>query len=267
MSGTNTAQAVTRRWPDSLVAADLSALRARAPLTHCITNVVASSLTANVLLAIGAVPAMIPDPEEAAPFAAIADALLINVGTITAQDAAAIRIAAQSAHASGTPWVLDPVAIGGLPLRDRVALELLQFRPAIIRGNASEILALAGTESGGKGPNSTERSDNAVDAARTIALRLGTVVAVSGETDYVTDGVNVIAVPGGHILMTKVTGLGCALGAVLAAFAAVSSSPLQAAISGSMLYATAGERAARNATRPGSFAVAFLDELSALTAE
>ena len=252
------------RWPEATAVADLAAMRTAAPLVHCLTNIVAASITANVLLAIGAVPAMVNAPEEAAMFASVAGALLVNLGTVTEAGAEAMRAAARSADAAGQPWVLDPVAVGGLPLRDRVAAELLQWRPVIIRGNASEILALAGAALGGKGPDSTAGSEQAVEAARGLAQRTGAVVAVSGVVDYVTDGTAVVAVRGGHALMTKVTGVGCALGATMAAFAAAQPDRLRAAVSASAMYAAAGERAARDASRPGSFAPAFLDHLYAI---
>ena len=251
-------------WPDATVAADLAAMRAASPLVHCITNIVAASITANVLLAIGAAPAMVNAPEEAAPFAAIAGALLVNLGTVSETTAEAMRAAARSAHAAGKPWVLDPVAVGGLPLRDRVAAELLHWRPSIIRGNASEVMALAGAAGGGRGPESTARSEQAVEAAQALARQTGAVVAVSGVVDYVTDGVSVVAVHGGHLLMTKVTGIGCALGATMAAFAAAQPDRLRAAVSASAMYGAAGEQAARTAHRPGSFAPAFLDQLFAI---
>jgi hydroxyethylthiazole kinase len=149
-------------------------------------------------------------------------------------------------------------------LRDRVAAELLQWRPAIIRGNASEIMALAGAASGGKGPDSTAGSDQAIAAAQELARRTGAVVAVSGVLDYVTDGAQTLAVSGGHVLMTKVTGVGCALGATMAAFAAVLPDRLRAAVSASAVYGAAGTHAARQAHRPGSFAPAFLDALFAV---
>ena len=252
------------RWPDPAIAADLAALRARAPLVHCITNIVAAAITANVLLAIGAAPAMVIAEEEAGPFASIAGGVLINVGTIVPSEEASMLAAARNAAARGTPWVLDPVAVGALTLRTRVAAELLRLGPTIIRGNASEILALAGAGAGGRGVDSTDRSEAAIDVARSLATASGAVVAVSGVVDYITDGETVVAAPGGHVLMTRVTGIGCALGAVIAAFAAVSDTPMQAAVSASVVYGAAGEQAGRDAAHPGSFAVAFLDRLSAL---
>ncbi|MBX5440258.1 MAG: hydroxyethylthiazole kinase [Solirubrobacteraceae bacterium] len=256
--------ATTRAWPDPAVAADLRALRERAPLTHCLTNVVVTNVTANVLLAAGAAPAMVPAVEEAGPFAQAADALLVNVGTVTAADAAAMRAAVAAAGEAGTPWVLDPVAVGALPLRTGLARELAARRPAVVRGNGSEILALAGAAGGGRGVDSTVGSEAALDAARGLAAETGAVVAVSGAVDRITDGERVVEVPGGHVLLTRVTGAGCALGALMAAFLAVSATPLDAAVAASAVMKAAGERAAAGARGPGSFAVALLDELALL---
>jgi hydroxyethylthiazole kinase len=242
---------------------DLARLRERAPLTHCLTNAVVQNFTANVLLAAGAAPAMVPAAEEAGDFARIADALLVNVGTVTAPDAEAMRIAVAAAREAHTPWVLDPVAVGALTLRTSLAVELLHQAPTIVRGNPSEILALAGEAGGGRGVDSTAGVEEAVGAARELSRRVGTVVAVSGAVDHVTDGRTVVTVPGGDVLLTRVTGAGCALGALMAAFCAVSATPLDAAVSASRLVATAAERAAAQARGPGSFAVALLDELAA----
>jgi len=256
-----------RTWPDPEVAEDLAVLRREAPLTHCITNLVADNFTANVLLAVGASPAMVVAGEEAGGFAAIARALLVNVGTITPPDAQAMRTAAAAARAAGRPWVLDPVGAGALPYRTGVVAELLAHRPAIVRGNASEILAVAGAAGGGKGVESTAGSAEALPRARELAARLGAVVAVSGPNDYATDGNEVVSIAGGNALATRVTATGCALGAVMAALAGVARTPLRAAVAASMLFKIAAERAARSARGPGSFAVAFLDELSAAATE
>ena len=248
-------------WPDRTITDDLSRLRDVNPLVHCVTNLVVTNFTANALLAIGASPAMVVAAEEVADFAPVANALLINVGTVTSADVDAMLGAARAARDAGTPWVLDPVAVGALGFRTGVVERLLEYDPTIIRGNASEILALAGEASGSKGADSTADSADAIDGAQLLAARTGAVVAVTGVVDYVTDGHEVVGIPGGHELLTKVTGAGCALGAVLAAFAGVSASPFQAAVSGSAVYALAGERAARVAVGPGSLAVALLDSL------
>ncbi|MBK0368163.1 hydroxyethylthiazole kinase, partial [Salmonella enterica] len=125
------------------------------PLTHCMTNDVVQTFTANTLLALGASPAMVIDPVEARPFAAIANALLVNVGTLTASRADAMRAAVESAYDAKTTWTLDPVAVGALEFRRRFCLDLLSLRPAAIRGNASEILALSGMALGGRGVDTT----------------------------------------------------------------------------------------------------------------
>lgn len=240
----------------------LGRLREASPLTQCITNAVVTNFTANALLALGAAPAMCDIPGEAGMFAGIAGGVLVNLGTPTAEQ----RDAAREAVSAGTPWVLDPVAVGALPIRTALAHELLEERPAIIRGNASEILALAGAGAGGRGVDATDAADDALDAARSLAVRTGGTVAVSGEVDLIVDAERTARVPGGSALLTKVTGGGCALGAAMAAFVAVVD-PFEAAIAASAVWAVASERAASGARGPGSFAVAFLDELAAVRPE
>lgn len=238
--------------------AALAALRAKHPLTQCITNAVVTQFTANVLLALGAAPAMCDIPGEAGIFAGIADGVLINLGTPTTEQ----REAAREAVAATERWVLDPVAIGALPVRTALAHELVAERPAIVRGNASEILAIAGAGTGGRGVDTTDAADAALPAAVAFARRTGAVVAISGEVDLVTDGTRVARVRGGSALLTRVTGGGCSLGAVMAAFLGVVS-PFDAAIAASALHAAASERAEAASSRPGSFAVAFVDALDA----
>lgn len=251
-------------WPNAEVVEDLAKLRSSVPLTHCITNVVVTNFTANVVLAVGASPAMVLAAEETADFARVAQGLLINVGTVTRVDAEAMINAASAAYEAQTPWVLDPVAAGALEYRTSIIKELLKFRPSVIRGNASEILATSGAKGNAKGADSTASSIEALPAAKKLAEETGAVVAISGEIDYITDGKTVISVPGGHEIMTKVTGTGCSLGAVIAAFLPVTETPLRAATAASVIYATAGERAAREAKGTGSFSVAFLDQLSTI---
>ena len=237
----------------------LHALRAARPLTQCITNAVVTNFTANVLLALGATPAMTDVPTEAGPFAPVADGVLINLGTPHAEQ----RTAAREVPPATRRWVLDPVAVGSLPVRTALAAELLAQRPAIIRGNPSEILALAGAGRGGRGVDSLDTTDAATDVAVDLAQRSGAVIAVSGPIDLITDGVEVVRIHGGDPLLTLVTGGGCSLGATMAALLGVVS-PLTAATTASLVHAVASEAAAAASTGPGSFAVAFLDALAAL---
>jgi hydroxyethylthiazole kinase len=246
-------------------AADLQApreaLRATVPLVHCLTNTVVQAITANALLAVGAAPAMVDAPQEAGDFAAVASAVLVNVGTVHERTAEAMRLAAASAGAAGTPWVLDPVAVGGLAYRTALAVDLLQLRPTVVRGNASEVMALAGAGAGGRGVDSTAGAEDAAAAAAELALRTGGVVAVSGVVDLLTDGRRTVRVGGGSSLLTRTTGAGCALGAVVAAYLAVTDDPLTAAVAGHAHVALAAERAAGIAPGPGTFAAAWLDGL------
>lgn len=251
-------------WVDRRVPAMLHDVAERRPLVHCLTNIVVAGFTANVLLAVGASPAMVENVEESGPFAATAGAVLVNLGTLSTEREVAMRSAASAASASGRPWVLDPVAAGALAHRTGFAAELLEMRPAVVRGNASEIMSLTGAGAGGRGVDSLAGSAQALVAAGDLARRHGCVVAVSGVSDYVTDGTDVIEVPGGDPLMTRVTGVGCALGALIAAFVAVGTDVMLAAAAASAVLATAGERAASGSPGPGSFAVALLDQLAAL---
>jgi len=246
------------------VAGVLSRVRERGPLVHCMTNIVVAGFTANVLLAAGASPAMVENQEESAEFAAVADALLVNLGTLSAERVPAMRAATASARAAGTPWVLDPVAVGPLAFRTRLAVDLLEQGPTVVRGNPSEVLSLTGAAGTGRGVDSTANSQDAMRGAYDLAIRTGSVVAVSGAVDYITDGATVLEVRTGHPLMTRVTGVGCALGALVAACCAVEDSALVATTAATTALTVAGELAAASSTGPGSFAVALLDTLAAL---
>lgn len=235
-------------------------LHQHSPLVHCMTNDVVQTFTANVLLALGASPAMVIDAGEAAQFSSIASALLVNVGTLTQPRAQAMRAAVGSANRAGTPWALDPVAVGALTLRSDFCRELVKMTPAAIRGNASEIMALAGESLGGRGVDTTDTAAAALPAAQKLARESGAIVAVTGEVDYVTDGERTLAVNGGSPLMTRVVGTGCALSAVVAASCALPGERLLNVAGACAVMKCAGERAAQG-RGPGSFVPAFLDAL------
>jgi hydroxyethylthiazole kinase len=240
----------------------LTALRERAPLVQCLTNVVVAGWTANVLLAVGAAPAMVDNPHEAGDFAAIAGGVLINLGTPYADTARAMHLAVAGAKLAGTPWVLDPVAAGALKWRTSVARQLLrEARPAILRGNASEILALTGG-TGGRGVESVDSPESAAEAAIALAAQQQSVIAVSGPVDHITDGTRMVRLSNGHPWLTRVTGVGCALGALMAAFAAVVPDAVVAAAAATATLTVAADSAAKQVRGPGTFAVALLDELA-----
>jgi hydroxyethylthiazole kinase len=242
----------------------LGRLRTASPLVHCITNYVAMDVTANALLAIGASPAMVHAGEEVEDFVAISSALVVNIGTLSPPWVAAMERAADRAVRLDKPWVLDPVGCGATPYRTRVARDLAGRKPSVVRGNASEILSLAGEVGGTRGVDSTRSADEASGIARDLARGLGCVVAVTGEVDYVTDGVRTLSIHHGHEMMTRVTALGCALTGVTGAFLAVEPDPLLAAAYALAVFGVAGEMAASGAIGPGTLRVRLLDALYVL---
>lgn len=246
------------------VAAVVAAVRDRAPLVHCLTAAVSMQTVADALLAAGGRPMMTETAQEAPHVVRRADALLANLGTLSTDGMAGIPATVDVARGLGLPWVLDPAAIGPSPLRVGLARDLLAAGPTVVRANASEVLVLAGDGTGGRGADASDAPADALAAATGLARSHGSVVAVSGAVDLVTDGHRVLRVANGHPLLTRVVGTGCALGALTAACCSVAP-PLDAAVAATCWFGLAGERAARDARGPGGFRVALLDELYALT--
>ncbi len=246
--------------------ATLAAIRARGPLVHNITNFVAMDLAANALLAVGASPLMAHAREEVAEVVGAADALTVNMGTFSPPWVEAAELAAGEARRLGKPWTLDPVGVGATGFRRENGRRLAACGPSLVRGNASEILALSGLAAGGgRGVDSADTVQGAASAADALARRLNCVVAVTGPVDRVTDGERVARVANGHPLMTRVTALGCSLTAVSGACLAVEPDPFLAALHALALVGVAGEQAAATAAGPGSFRVGYLDSLHGLT--
>lgn len=247
----------------------LDALRTTRPLVHTITNYVSMDIAANVLLAIGASPAMVHAIEEVEEFVSFSSALVVNIGTLSTPWIEAMILAAERAHAHGIPWVLDPVGAGATTLRNRAIDRLLAAHPTLIRGNASEILAVAGAAgASAKGVDSGNSSDEAREAAVALARKTGATVVVTGERDIVTDGRRIAVVANGDALMTRVTATGCALSAVVGAFAAVTRDPFAAGVAAVAVYGVAGEIAAGTAAGgPATFRTAFIDLLARIDTE
>ena len=252
--------------------------RASAPLVQAITNTVVQQFSANVLLAMGASPAMLDHEADAAQFARMADALLINFGTATNQQLLAADVAMDAAARAGTPWVLDPVSAGAGDFRTTKIRQTVARCPSVVRGNASEVLVLADMGTGGRGVDAVDEVETALPAAMALAQRTAGVVAVSGRSDAVIavfgNRARIARVEGGHPLMTRVVGTGCALGAAVAAYlgaAARENRSLDAYFAATVAahahFALAGNLASQRAAAPGSFAVAFLDALYELKAE
>ena len=235
-------------------------IRATNPMAGSITNTVTIDFVANAQLAVGGSAAMVYLPDEGEALVAGGGAIYLNMGTLFPIYEQTIPRAAKAAHDAGKPWVLDPVGLGIGSLRTQLVNELKQYKPAIVRGNASEIIALA------RGVDTTDTVDAARDAAVALARYTGGAVVVSGEVDLITDGTTVAKSHGGSPLMSKITGCGCSQGGVLAVYACAGD-PFTAAICGTAVYNVAGTRAAAVADAPASFKVAFIDELYRATAQ
>lgn len=242
------------------------------PMAPSITNFVTIDYVANAQLAVGGSAAMVYLPDEGEMLAGSAS-MYLNMGTLMPVYEQTIPATGKALCAAGAPWVLDPVGIGIGSLRIKLLLSVKDCKPGIIRCNASEAIALAslwgltaGQESGVRGVDSTDSVADAQDAAVALARHTGGAVAISGEEDLITDGYQVARVKGGNALLTCITGSGCSLGGVAAIYA-TSADPFVAALTASVAYDLAADRAAQVADAPGSFKVAFLDELYRATAE
>lgn len=241
-------------------------IRKTAPVVHNITNYVVMNNSANALLAIGASPVMAHAEEEVEDMVGIAGALVLNIGTLSPPWIRAMLRAAHAAEDRKVPIVLDPVGAGATPYRTRTSRELFrEVPPAIIRGNASEIMAMLDEAAKTKGVDSIAASHAAVDAARQLSKIYGSVVCVSGERDYIVCGNDITSVMNGHILMTRVTGMGCIATALCGAFAAVNPVFAEAAAQAMAVMGIAGEIAAEDCPGPGSLQVRFLDTLYRLS--
>lgn len=244
------------------------------PMAGSITNTVTINFVANAQLAAGGSAAMVYLPDEGEFLALAGGATYINVGTLFPVYEDTLPLTAKTLFDNQKPWVLDPVAIGIGSLRTKLLLNFKEYKPSVIRGNASEIIALAGLwgleggnkESKVRGVDSTDEVFKAKGAAVALAKWTGGAVAVSGETDLVTDGKILVYSHGGSHFMEKITGSGCSLGGVIAVYL-TASSPFIAALTGTAVYNLAGKRAAEKTNAPGSFQVHFLDELYKATGE
>lgn len=252
---------------------DLEAVRERAPLVHSITNLVVMNFNANALLAVGASPVMAHAHEEVREMVGIADALVLNIGTLEPDWIRAMQLALRSALTRAIPVVLDPVGAGATPYRDQALVELLETgSPTVLRGNASEILSMGGLAGGTRGVDSSAVSDAAVFAARALARELGCVVCVSGADDHIVDaGGRHVTLSNGHPWMTRVTGVGCSASALIGAFAAVQPDPWRATVAAMACLGVVGELAVERTQAAGAgvgrLQIELLDGLQLLERE
>ena len=233
---------------------------------HHITNFVVMNDTANATLALGATPVMAHAREEVAEMVGMADALVLNPGTLTPDWVDAMFVAGKRANELGVPVIYDPVGVGATKLRTETGARFLKtLRLAVVRGNSGEIGALAGAGGVVRGVDSVEGVTDPVRVAKNLAQRQQTVVAITGKRDIISDGRRVVGVDNGHALLQTITGSGCMATTAIAAFCAVEPDHFVATVAALACYGLAAERAARRARAPGSFRVALLDALYQLT--
>jgi len=244
----------------------LASIRDSRPVVHSITNYVVMNSTANVLLAMGASPIMAHAPEEIEDLSLITSSLVINIGTLSKPWIESMILAGRLAKIAGKPFVLDPVGSGATKLRTETARNIIESSlPTVIRGNASEVLSLSPQGGTTRGVDSIHSMEDAIDAARSIATSLGTVIAVTGERDLVTDGKRSLIISGGSPLMGYVTGTGCAASVIVGAFLAAEKDAITASACALAFFKLAGERASAEAKSPGSFWIKALDALFEIT--
>jgi len=243
----------------------LRRLRERKPLVHQITNYVVMNETANVTLALGALPVMAHAREEVEEMAALAGALVLNIGTLSPHWVDAMVAAGRAANERDVPVVLDPVGAGATRYRTETARRILdEVDVAVLRGNAGEVATLVGVDAEVRGVESIAAGGDAGELARAAATQLGVVASVTGAVDHVSDGEEVTAVANGHELLASITGTGCMSSAITGCFLSVAESPFEGAVDALVAFGVAGEDAAQVARGPGSFHVALYDALAAL---
>ncbi|MCD9530023.1 hydroxyethylthiazole kinase [Photobacterium carnosum] len=249
---------------ESIIAA-LTLVREQKPLVVNITNYVVMNNTANALLAIGASPIMAHSRQEMAEMMHIAGSLVINIGTLDSEWIDRMLFAVEQANANNKPIVLDPVGCGASVLRTQTARTLAaKANNLIIRGNASEIIALAGEASQTKGVDALDSSDTALAAAQVLVSQYHANVVISGEVDYVVTASQTISLSNGHHMMPYVTGMGCSLTALTGAFAAIGET---SGLAATAIYAIAGEIAAEQSAGPASLQLNIIDGLYHISAE
>lgn len=243
-------------------------VKQESPLVHNITNYVVMNNTANALLAVGASPIMAHAKSEVREMVNLSDSLVINIGTPDEYSLEAMLMAAKEAHLNKSPWVLDPVGAGATSFRDKILSDLLQCKPTVIRGNASEIISLSkSNKSLTKGADSTAESMEAVAAAKSLNQQYDAVICISGDTDIILDGSQTYHVKNGHPLMTKVTGLGCSATALIGAFIGVIADKTEAVTAAMALLGIAGEMAIQYSEGPASLQIKLIDKLYNITEE
>lgn len=240
---------------------NLLLIREKQPLIHNISNYVAMQPIANLLLAIGASPLMAHAIKELAEIVRISQALVVNMGTLDERWVASILEAQNAANELKMPVIFDPVGCGASQYRTETAKTILANGVNIVRGNASEIMALVDSDITTKGVDSSHESSQALEAAKYVNKKHDCTVVVSGKIDYIVDNDFVAKNHNGSELFTKVTAMGCSATAIIGAFASVNHNYAEAALNAVATFNIAGEIAAKEAKGPATFALGLQDTL------
>lgn len=253
----------------------LTATRKATPLCPSITNSVTINFVANAQLAAGGSAAMVYLPDEGEFLAGGCGAFYINFGTLLPVYEETLPRTMAALHKNNAAWVIDPVGLGIGSMRTKLVSCAKQYKPSIIRGNASEIIGVAklwgllseeesNKSSGAKGVDSTDEVLDAKNAAIALANYTGGAVAVSGKADLVTDGKTTVLCHGGSSFLPLITGAGCSLGGVCAVYAACGGA-FVGALTATLVYNAAASKAEKYSKGPGTFQPNFLDEIYNLT--
>ncbi|GAC1393474.1 MAG: hydroxyethylthiazole kinase [Ktedonobacteraceae bacterium] len=243
----------------------LARIREQRPLIHHITNMVTMNDSANMTLAIGALPVMAHAIEEVEEMVGLAGALVLNIGTPDPSRIEAMVRAGKRANERGIPIVLDPVGVGATRFRTQCALRLLkELRIAVVRGNAAEMAALVGVAAKIRGVESLSVADDSASLAPRVARELECVAAITGEHDHVSDGKRIGRIENGHPLLTFITGSGCMSTSLVAAFLSVEPDAFSAAVAALIMMGLAGELAALKANGPGTFRAHLFDAVASM---
>lgn len=256
---------VKKILPNNIYVDIFAKVREKSPLIHHITNAVTMNDCANITISLGASPVMAHAKEEMAEMVSIAGALVLNIGTLDEQQIESMLIAGKTANQNDIPIILDPVGAGATTYRTKTACMLIdQLEIDIIKGNSGEMGTLAGYEATVKGVDSGEVKGNPIEICQNYAEKTGMVVSMSGQIDLISDGRSVLAIENGHPLMGKISGTGCMATSITGGCAAVTKDKLMASACALAISGLAGEKAAIQATGPGTFKTALFDSLADL---